>query len=165
MSNNDSDNDSTNIHSQPTTSGDPIGDDEIDFQLDIADGEDPGRPVTDENEFNPYPPGPGPFLKRYDSSSSSTALGDSLSAGTSAAGSAPRNSPASTNPGDSRLATISLCFASPKGVEGIGGGATRFPCYCVSPPPNPAGKSSRLGGWQTCPQTPACSRVDAVSAH
>ena len=61
MSNNDSDHDSTNIHSQPTTSGDPIGDDEIDFQLDIVDGEDPGRPVTDENEFNPYPPGPGPL--------------------------------------------------------------------------------------------------------
>ena len=61
MSNNDSDNDSTNSHSQPTTSKDPTSDDEIDFQLDIVDGEDPGWPVTDGNEFNAYPPGPGPL--------------------------------------------------------------------------------------------------------
>jgi hypothetical protein len=62
MSANDSNNDSTNSDSQPTTNEVPTGNDEIDFQLDIVDGEDPSRPVTDdENEFNPYPSGPGPL--------------------------------------------------------------------------------------------------------
>jgi len=62
MSTNDSDTDPTNSHSQPPTSENLTGDDEIDFQLDIVDGEDPSRPVTDdENGFNVYPPGPGPL--------------------------------------------------------------------------------------------------------
>ena len=49
------------------------GNDEIDFQLDIVDGENPSRPVTDDGvEFNTYPPGPGPmpgtmrFIKTID---------------------------------------------------------------------------------------------------
>ena len=62
MSNNDSDNDSTNSHSQPTTSRDPIGDDEIDFQLDIVDGEDPSRAVNPDDRYRPDPPGPGPTV-------------------------------------------------------------------------------------------------------
>lgn len=62
MSTNDPDHDPTNSNSQSTTSEDLTGDDELDFQLDIVDGEDPGRPVTDdENGFNVYPPGPGPL--------------------------------------------------------------------------------------------------------
>jgi hypothetical protein len=62
MSTNNSDNDSTNSDSQPPANEDLAGDDEIDFQLDIVDGEDPSQPVTDDrNEFDPYPPGPGPL--------------------------------------------------------------------------------------------------------
>jgi hypothetical protein len=62
MSTNNSDHDPTNSNSQPTTNEDLTGDDEIDFQLDIVDGEDPSRPVIDDrNEFNVYPPGAGPL--------------------------------------------------------------------------------------------------------
>lgn len=61
MSSNNSDHDPTISDSQPPANEDLDGDDEIDFQLDIVDGEDPGRPVTDEKKFNPYPPGPGPL--------------------------------------------------------------------------------------------------------
>mgnify|MGYP006866529419 FL=1 len=62
MSSNNSDHDPTNCHSQPPTNEELTGDDDVDFHLDIVDGEDPSRPVTDDkNEFNPYPSGPGPL--------------------------------------------------------------------------------------------------------
>jgi len=62
MSTNNSDHDLTNSNSQPPTNEDLTGDDEIDFQLDIVDGEDPSRPVIDDrNEFSVYPPGTGPL--------------------------------------------------------------------------------------------------------
>jgi hypothetical protein len=58
MSSNNPDRDPTNSNGHPPTNGD----DEIDFQLDIVDGEDPSLPVIDDgNEFNPYPAGPGPL--------------------------------------------------------------------------------------------------------
>jgi hypothetical protein len=62
MSTNNSDHGPTNSHNQQPTNEDLTGDDDVDFHLDIVDGEDPSRPVTDDkNEFNPYPPGPGPL--------------------------------------------------------------------------------------------------------
>jgi hypothetical protein len=58
MSTNNPDHDPKNSSGQPSQNGA----DEINFQLDIVDGEDPSRSVTDDgDEFNPYPPGPGPL--------------------------------------------------------------------------------------------------------
>jgi len=59
-SNNDTD-DTDDQNCSPTSSG-LTGDDEIDFQLDIVDCEDPSQPVSDDDHgFNAHPPGPGPM--------------------------------------------------------------------------------------------------------
>ena len=62
MSTSNNDTDDTDDQNCSPTSSDLTGDDEIDFQLDIMDGEDPSRPVTDDEcGFDAHPPGPGPM--------------------------------------------------------------------------------------------------------
>jgi hypothetical protein len=59
MPTNNPDHDPTNSNSQSTTNEDLTGNDEIDFQLDIVDGEAPSHALCNDR-VRTDPPGPGP---------------------------------------------------------------------------------------------------------